>query len=141
MKYWQEYIRSSYELVLLAEGKSATYLDEELESYLVRLVARWFDKQDIPPDTPVAVMLMTAMNEPTSYRQVRLAEVAEVCLFYDSFKIKQRRWPSVKYYKDMGTLAYGMASTVNNDSLYSQLEISFDTCSRILGNIKPGNLN
>jgi hypothetical protein len=140
MQYWQEYIRSSYELVLLAEGKSATYLDDDIESYLARLVARWFDKNDIPPDTPVAIMLMTAMSESGSIKEIKLAEVAEVCLFYDSFKIKQRRWPSLKYYKDIGTTAYGLASVVSNDSLYSQLENNFDICSKVLGNIRPGNL-
>jgi len=131
MKYWQEYIRSSYELILDAEGKTATYLNEPLEYYLVSLMAKWFDKPNIPPDTPVAIMMLTAMQNP---RKENLAEVADICLFYDSFKIKQPKWPTLKYYKDMGTTAYGMAYVASNDSLYNQLELSFDMCSRILSN-------
>lgn len=133
MKYWQEYVKSSYELVFEAEGKSKTYLDEHVESYLVRLLAKWFDRNDIPPDTPVAILLMTAMQKP---KQHELANVADICLFYDSFKIKQPRWPSQTYYKDMGTTAYGMAYVAGNDELYNRLELNFNTCSKILSNIK-----
>lgn len=131
MKYWQEYIRSSYELILEAEGKTATYLNEPLEYYLVSLMAKWFDKPNIPPDTPVAILMLTAMQNP---RKENMSEVADICLFYDSFKIKQHRWPSARYYKDMGSTAYGMAYVASNDNLYSQLESSFDMCSRILSN-------
>ena len=131
MNYWQEYIRSSYELILDAEGKTATYLNEPLEYYLVSLMAKWFDKPNIPPDTPVAILMLTAMQNP---RKENLAEVADICLFYDSFKIKQPKWPSLRYYKDMGTTAYGMAYVASNDDLYNQLETSFDMCSRILSN-------
>jgi hypothetical protein len=131
MTHWQEYIRSSYELILDAEGKTATYLNEPLEYYLVNLMAKWFDKPNIPPDTPVAILMLTAMQNP---RKENLSEVADICLFYDSFKIKQRKWPTLKYYKDMGTTAYGMAYVASNDNVYSQLENSFDMCSRILSN-------
>lgn len=133
MKYWQEYVRSSYELVFEAEGRSKTYLNEDIESYLVRLMAKWFDRNDIPPDTPVAILLMTAMQQP---KEKELADVAEICLFYDGFKIKQKRWPTLTYYKDMGTVAYGMAYVAGNDDLYSQLEQNFATCSKILSNLK-----
>ncbi len=136
MKYWQEYIRSSYELVLEAEGKSQTYLSDDIESYLVRLMAKWFDRADIPPDTPVAILMMTAMQTPRE-RDRHLAEVADICLFYDSFKIKQQRWPTTNYYKDMGTTAYGMAYVAGRNDVYSQLESNFTLCSRVLGNIKP----
>ena len=133
MKYWQEYVRSSYELVFEAEGKSQTYLDEHIESYLVRLLAKWFDRNDIPPETPVAILLMTAMQKP---REQELANVADICLFYDGFKIKHQRWPSITYYKDLGTTAYGMAYVASNDNLYTQLEQNFAVCSKILSNIK-----
>ena len=135
MKYWQDYVRSSYEMVLEAEGKSATYLNQDVESYLVHLLARWFDKNDVPPDTPVAILLMTAMQAPRE-KDRQLAKVADVCLFYDSFKIKQRRWPSINYYKDMGTIAYGMAYTASRDNVYEQLENNFSICSKVLSFIQ-----
>jgi len=134
-KYWQDYVRSSYELVLEAEGKSSTYLYQDIESYLVYLLARWFDKSDIPPDTPVAVLLMTAWQS-SRERDRQLAHVADVCLFYDGFKIKQRRWSTINYYKDMGTIAYGMAYTASKDDVYEQLETNFATCSKVLSFIQ-----
>lgn len=133
MKYWQEYVRSSYELVLEAEGKASVYLNDDIESYLVRLLARWFDRADIPPETPVAILLMSAMQKP---KEQELAQVADICLFYDSFKIKHQRWPNVNYYKDMGQIAYGMAYVASNDKLYNQLETKFTSCSKILSNLK-----
>lgn len=135
MKYWQEYIRSSYELVLEAEGKTQTFLNEDTESYLVRLLAKWFDRADIPPETPVAILMMTAMQSSRD-RDQHFANVADICLFYDSFKIKQHRWPTVNYYKDMGTTAYGMAYVSGNNDVYNQLETNFVLCSKVLGKLK-----
>lgn len=135
MKYWQEYFRSSYELILEAEGKTSVFLNEDLESYLVRLVTRWFDNNEIPPDTPVAILLMTAMQSGRDKYQ-KLAHVADVCLFYDAFKFKQGRWPTINYYKDMGTIAYGMAHVASNDNIYEQLENNFTVCSKVLTGIK-----
>lgn len=133
MKYWYEYLRSSYDLIVEAEGKSKTFLNEDIESYLVRLLTKWFDKSDIPPEIPVAILLMSAMQERSGKK---LAETADICLFYDGFKIKQQRWPSITYYRDMGTMAYGMAFVNSKDTLYSQLEDNFSTCSKILSSIK-----
>ena len=138
MKYWQEYFKTSYEMVIEAEGKTSTLLNDEVESYLVRLLTKWFDKNQIPPETPVAIMLMNAMQAHRD-RHIQLAEVAEICLFYDGFKIKQRRWPTAKYYYDMGTMAYGMAYVASNDSLYNQLEENFTVCSQILTTIQKFN--
>lgn len=134
MKHWQDYFRSSYELIIEAEGKAHTYLNEDLESYLVRLLARCFDRNDIPPDTPVSIMLMTAMNGSRD-REQQLAKVADTCLFYDSFKYKMPRWPSPTYYKDMGKIAYGMAHVAGHNDLYEQLEHNFTRCSKVLSSI------
>lgn len=137
MKYWHEYVKSSYELVLEAEGKSHIFLNQDIESYLVHLMARWFDRNDIPPDTPVAVLLMTAMQ---NRNKKLLAETADVCLFYNGFRIKQAKWPSANYYKDMGMMAYGMAYLASQDSVYHQLEENFAICSKVLHSIKPNTI-
>ena len=136
MKYWQEYIRSSYEMVMEAEGKAAASLNEEVESYLVRLVAKWFDKNDIPPDTPVAILMLTAMQSSHYNKQEQLRDVGDICLFYDGFKIKQPRWPTLTYYREMGTTAYGMLHIHTSDTLYEQLESNFTVCSKILQNMR-----
>lgn len=135
MKHWQDYFRSSYEMILAAEDKTKTFLNEELESYLVRLMTKWFDKVDIPPDTPVAILMLNAM-QPGATQREQLTEVGEICLYYDSFKIKQHRWPTTKYYRDIGTTAYGMAYVYSNNELYEQMEQNFTMCSRILSNVR-----
>ena len=46
----QPYIRASWEIVMECESRSRVSLDEELEAYLVFMVARNFRNRDFPPD-------------------------------------------------------------------------------------------
>ena len=136
---WKEYVRNSYELVVEAEKRTAIYLHEDVEYYLVRLMAKWFDHSDVPPDTPVAIMLMSAMHMPGSVKEMQLQQVGEACLFIDGFGIKQRRWPSQTYYKDMGRMAFAFLHTHTRDDLYGELEYNFPMCSAIIKNIRSIN--
>ena len=122
-------------MVMEAEGRADAYLNEDIQSYLVRLVAKWFDKNDIPPDTPVAILMLEAMQTTHYNRQQQLKDIGDICLFYDGFKIKQGRWPTLTYYREMGTTAYGMVHVYTSDDIYEQLENKFTLCSKILSNI------
>lgn len=46
---WQPYLKASWELVMESEGKSQVFLDQELEAYLVHMMARNFRKTQFPP--------------------------------------------------------------------------------------------
>jgi hypothetical protein len=47
---WQPYIKASWQLVMESEGKTSIYLQEELEAYLVHMMARNLTNSSIPPD-------------------------------------------------------------------------------------------
>jgi len=47
---WQPYIKASWELVVQAEGRTKVMLDNDLEAYLVHMMARNFRNLRLPPE-------------------------------------------------------------------------------------------
>ena len=101
MKYWQEYVRAAYDLVIESEGVSSVYLEHEVEAYIVHLFAKNFNRVDIG-EKPIAIQILSTTS---NYQPI-----ADECLLIDSFPFKKTRWPSETYYRDMGQIAYGLAN-------------------------------
>lgn len=118
---------------MAAQGQSQTYLESELEAFLVHSIARNMENTHIW-DEPVATRMLTAQQLPRSQRQPILRTVGEECLFIDAWQIKQPRWPSPQYFQDMGEIAFGMASTATRppDALLESVGTNFRTLSRVL---------
>ena len=108
MKYWLDYVRHCYDLVLESEGHTDLILDHEVEAYVVHLMARNFERTDIG-QVAVAIKMMQALNEGG---KSSLVEVADECLLIHSYPLKRQRWPTATYYQDMGMTAYGMAGHI-----------------------------
>lgn len=115
MVYWQEYVRAAYDLIIESEGLSSTFLDHEVEAYVVHLFAKNFNRTDIG-DTPVAIQILSTDN---------YQPIGDECLLINSFPLKKRRWPSNTYYIEMGTIAYGMANL-------TLMEKNFENASKVL---------
>jgi hypothetical protein len=115
MIHWQEYVRAAYDLIIESEGLSATFLDHEVEAYIVHLFAKNFNRTDIG-DTPVAIQILSTTN---------YQPIGDECLLINSFPLKKRRWPSNTYYVEMGTIAYGMANL-------TLMEQNFENASKVL---------
>jgi len=107
-KYWFEYVKYCYDLVLESEGKTSLVLEHEVEAHVVHLMARNFDRTDIG-DQAIAIQILEAINK---RGKQELVEIADECLLIHSYPFKKHRWPSLTYYQDMGTIAYGMANHV-----------------------------
>lgn len=118
-EYWHEYRKAAYDLIIESEGLTATYLDNEVEAYIVHLFATNFNRTDIG-DNPIAIQMLTAMQSNKNYKPI-----ADECLLINSFPFKRRRWPTKTYYKDMGQIAYGMANL-------AKMEQNFELASRVL---------
>lgn len=120
-----------------AQGQCQTYLEPDVESFLVFTVARSFEKTSIWSE-PVAVKMLEAQTLPKTQRQPLLQSVGEECLFIDAWQIKQPRWPSPNYFKDMGEIAFGMASTASipADALLELASANFATMSRVLRQVR-----
>ena len=122
-KYWLDYVKSCYDLVVETEGFTNLILEHEVEAYVVHLMANNFERSFVG-ESPVAISMMAAMQ--TGKRQDFL-NVGDECLLIHSYPLKQRRWPTPTYYIDMGTTAYGMANHI--------MENHFEPAGKILNAI------
>jgi hypothetical protein len=120
-EHWHEYRKAAYDLILESEGLTATYLDNEVEAYIVHLFATNFNRTDIG-EIPVAIKMLTAMQHQISKNY---QPIGDECLLINSFPFRRGKWPSDRYYRDMGQIAYSMANL-------SKMEKNFDSASLVL---------
>jgi hypothetical protein len=122
-QYWFEYVKTCYDLVIESEGFNDLILDNDIEAYVVHLMARNFQRTDIG-EIAIALKMLEAVN---SNERSNLLSVADECLLIHSYPFKRSRWPTKTYYIDMGTTAYGLAGHV--------MEQHFMPASRVLSAI------
>jgi hypothetical protein len=122
-KYWFDYVKSCYDLVVESEGMTDIVLEHDVEAYIVHLMANNFKRTDIG-EQAIAIQMLSAMNTGNTKD---LLHIGDECLLIHSYPLKQRRWPSPRYYIDMGTTAYGMANHI--------METHFEPASKILNGI------
>lgn len=128
---WEPFIKSSWELVMESEGRTQVYLQEELESYLVFMMARSFTDVGIPPDI-IALEFANAKTK-NDYRRI-----GDSCLFVDAWDVKRAKLVSQEYYKDMGKIAYSFASVKDRpaDELMENVSQNFEFLSKVLRGLK-----
>ena len=107
-KYWLDYVKHCYDLVIESESLSAITLEHDVEAHIVHLMARNFERNDIG-NIAVAIMMLEAVN---SGARDNLVNVADECLLIHSYPFRRNRWPTATYYQDIGTTAYGLAGHV-----------------------------
>jgi hypothetical protein len=112
---WQDFVKASYDLVMESEGLAKTFLDDEVENYVVHLLAKNFVKLQINEEA-IAIQILSGNN----YQYI-----GDECLLINSYPLRRKRWPSDTYYRDMGTIAYGMACI-------PKMETNFDSASKVL---------
>lgn len=128
---WHPFIKSSWELVMESEGKTKIYLQEELESYLVFMMARTITDTGIPPDI-IALEFAKAKTK-NDYQKI-----GDSCLFIDAWDVKRAKMVSANYYSDMGKIAYSSASLKDRpcDELMENVSQNFEFLSRVLRGLK-----
>jgi len=122
-KYWLDYVKSCYDLIVESEGLTEVYLNHEVEAYLVHLLANNFERTNIG-EKAVAIMLLEALQQK---RKEQLLAVADECLLIHSYPFKKQRWPTPTYYQEMGKTAYAYANHV--------MEHNFVVSSKVLNRI------
>ena len=138
MLHFMTYVKSSYELVMAAEGRSCINLEPDTEAFLVHLLARHFENPYIPEDA-VAISLMQALHMTGEQRKSKLQRVAEECILVDGLELNSRRWPSRKYYQDMAEMALECRAYSSRppELFYEQIARQLPQLSRILHNLHP----
>ncbi len=129
---WQPYLRASWELVMESEGKSQIFLDEELEAYLVHMMARNFRNHRFPPE--VVCLEFGRAKTRDDFRQI-----GDSCLFVDAWDVKRAKLVEQNYYEKMGQIAYSYAALVTKpvDELFDRVAKEFGLLSRVLRQMKP----
>lgn len=133
MKYWLEYVRASYEIIMLAEQRSSITLEHEVEAFVVHTLARYMENPNIPTDS-ISIKIMTAVNQKGNIRKQKLQEIAEECILINGFGLNNRRWPSSDYYSQMGKLALEHRAWSDRppELFYERIAYEFDNIGKIL---------
>ena len=129
---WQPYIRASWEIVMECEQRSQLFLDEELEAYLVHMMARYFRKHDFPPE--IVCLEFTRARTSEDFRQI-----GDSCLFVDAWDIRRAKLVGHDYYEKMGQTAYACAASAARpmDQLLNRIAREFSLLSRVLRVVNP----
>lgn len=137
MKHWMEYVKASYEMVLIAEERAHITLEHEVEAWTVHTLARYMEQPHIPTDA-VALSMMRALGATGQRKKAELQRVAEECLLVDGLQLNRRRWPSQHYFRDMGRIALENRAWIEYppEHLYERVAQQFDTISRVLHNVR-----
>lgn len=137
MKHWMEYVKASYEVIMVAEERANVNLEHEVEAFVVHTFARYMEQPNIPTDA-IAIKMMQATNKSGIQRKQEFQQIAEECLLIDGLELNSRRWPSKRYYSDMGKIAleHRAYSERPPELLYEKIASEFDILSRVLNSIK-----
>jgi hypothetical protein len=127
---WQPYLKASWELVVQAEGRSEVSLDDDLEAYLVHMMARNFRNTRLPPD--IICLEFPLARTPEDFRQI-----GDSCFFIDAWDVRRAKLVSRDYYERMGQLAYGSAALASRpiEPFFERIAKEFAVLSRVLGGV------
>lgn len=137
MRHWQEYVRASYEVIMVAEERSQINLEHEVEAFVVHTFARYMEQPNIPTDA-IAIKMMTATTAKGDKRKKQFEQIAEECLLIDGLELNSRRWPSARYYRDMGRLALEHRAWTDRppELFYERVASQFDKLSEVLHSVR-----
>jgi hypothetical protein len=128
---WQPYIKASWDLVMEAEGRTEVFLQDDLEAYLVHMMARNFRNSKMPPD-------IICLEFPKARTQEDYLQIGDNCLFVDAWDVKRARLVAQNYYEQMGQIAYSSAAIASRpvNELYERVAREFRLLSRVLRGIR-----
>jgi hypothetical protein len=137
MRHWMEYVRASYEVIMVAEERSQINLEHEVEAFVVHTFARYMEQPNIPTDA-IAIKMMSATATIGEARKRNFEEIAQECLLIDGLELNSRRWPSNSYFRDMGKLALEHRAWTDRppELFFERISHQFDKISQVLHTVK-----
>lgn len=128
---WQPYIKASWDLVMEAEGRTEVYLQDDLEAYLVHMMARNFRNPNMPPD-------IICLNFPQARTAEDFRQIGDDCLFVDAWDVRRAKLVNRDYYQRMGQIAYSSAAIVSRpiNELYERVAKEFSLLSQVLRGVR-----
>lgn len=137
MKYWMDYVKASYEVILYGESKAGINLEHDVEAFVVHSFARYMENPKIPTDA-IAIQLMSSLNKTGEIRKQQLQKIAEECILIDGLELNSRRWPNQNYFVEMGKIALGYRAYAERppELFYETVAKNMNNISKVLHRIK-----
>lgn len=137
MKHFLTYVKHSYDVIVETEARTSICLEHDIEAFVVHTFAKYMETPNIPSEA-IAIKMLTTVNETGEKRKLHFQQIAEECLLIDGLKLNARKWPSKKYYKEMGVIAleHRAYSQRPPELMYEKIANHFEEMSYILNNIR-----
>ncbi len=125
-----------YDIVHEAEAACTIALKEELEAYLVFLLARFANKPHIVSQV-IASEFLAGLSCNPHQRELAMQEVGDKCLLFSGLfpQMAAKRLVKISYFVNLGQSAYSVISKKNSD-LYNMLSTQFVQLMDILQSIR-----
>ena len=103
------YTDAFYDVVKHTQTRTGYELPHHIEAYIVMLLSDFVDRDDIPPDSTFAEMFFNLNGK------MQAKQLGDKCLFVSGAfpKYKQKYGINRRYYQDIGSSSYEMASDMN----------------------------
>jgi len=126
-----------YEAIHEAQIDSQIALNTDLESYLVYLLMRNMNNRNFAREI-LAYQFLQGLNRPPQQKGLILQTVGDHCLLISGLfpALAEKRRVKLRYYIELGQLAYGVISQKNND-LFSSLAKQFVPLMDVLQSFRP----
>jgi hypothetical protein len=107
----EAYRLAFYDVVKETQATSGCELPHHIEAYIVMLLADFVDRNDVPPDSTFAQLFLSIQNN----QQAKY--LGDMCLFVSGAfpTLKAKHGINRRYYQDIGSTSYDMASDMNDD--------------------------
>jgi len=119
-----------YDVVKETQAKTGYDLPENLEAYVVMLLAHNIDRPDFLPEDSFAQAYLK-LSRPAD---LSAKELGDTCLFVTGVFPTYGRKHGInrRYYQDIGIGSYEMVAEVMHRDLFSQLALHFDFLSNFI---------
>lgn len=126
---WQDVIKH-------AEEDCSITLEEEIEAYLVTLLARYTNKPEMAKQI-LAKAFLEALNLQESQRYLSLQHVGDQCLLFAGLfpQAANKKHVKISYFVDLGRSAYASLSHRAND-IFNALALDFVVLMDVLQSIR-----
>ena len=107
----EAYYTAFYDVVKDSQVKSGLELPHHIEAYIVMLLSDFVDRDDIPPDSTFAEMFLSIKDS------TQAKKLGDTCLIVSGAfpHFKRQHGISRRYYQDIGSTSYDMASGMNEE--------------------------
>lgn len=119
-----EYTTAFYSVVKDTQKSTGYELPEDIEAYIVMLLASHVEKVNFIPEQPIAVEFLSLKRPATK----KAKELGDTCLFITGVfpYYKQRFGLTKRYYSDIGSSSYEITAESYNKELFTKLSKNFE---------------